>query len=81
MLSIVNVSDALEIAVVSVGLILMLKRVVDMDEYHKARVVVLTLILSVGVIFLFDRLGDGIGNEGLSNCVLEFNDGHAPPSW
>jgi len=81
MLSIVNLSDALEIAVVSVGLILMLKRVVDMDEYHKARVVVLTLILSVGVIFLFDRLGDGIGKEGLSNCVLEFNDGHAPPSW
>jgi len=81
MLSIVNLSYALEIAVVSVGLILMLKRVVDMDEYHKARVVVLTLILSVGVIFLFDRLGDGIGNEGPSNCVLEFNDGHAPPSW
>ena len=81
MLSIVNLSYALEIAVVSVGLILMLKRVVDMDEYHKARVVVLTLILSVGVIFLFDRLGDGIGNEGLSNCVLEFDDGHAPPSW
>ena len=81
MLSIVNLSYALEIAVVSVGLILMLKRVVDMDECHKARVVVLTLILSVGVIFLFDRLGDGIGNEGLSNCVLEFNDGHAPPSW
>ncbi len=76
-----NPSDTLEIVVVSVGLVLLFKRVVDMDEYHKARVVVLTLILSVGVIFLFDRLGDGIGNEGLSNCVLKFDDGPAPPSW
>ena len=75
-----NPSDVLEIVVVSVGLILLFKRVVDMDEYHKARVVVLTLILSLGVIFVFDGLGDGIGNEGLSNCVLEFNDGHAPPA-
>ena len=81
MLPIVDPSDALEIFTVSVGLILLFKRVVDMDEYHKARVVVLTLILSVGVIFLFDRLGDGIGNEGLYNCVVEFDDGHAPPSW
>ena len=72
--------NALEIIVVAVGTILLFKRVVDMDTHHKARVVVLTLILSVGIIFLFDGLADGLGNEGLSNCVLEFNDDHAPPS-
>ena len=75
-----NLSDALEIVVVAVGLIFLFKRIADMDTHHKARVVALTLILSVGVIFLFDRLGNGIGNEGLSNCVLEFGDDHAPPS-
>ena len=75
----VNPSDALEIVVVAVGIVLLLKRVVDMDTHHNARVVALTSILSVGVVFLFYSLGDGIGNDGLSNCVIEFNDGQPPP--
>jgi len=75
----VNPSDALEIVVVAVGIVLLLKRVVDMDTHHNARVVALTLILSVGVVFLFYSLGDGIGNDGLSNCVIEFNDGQPSP--
>ena len=73
MLSTLNLSDVLEIVVVLVGVILVLKRVVDMDGYHEVRVAVLTVILSVGVILLFNGLGVRLNNSGLSNCVIQFD--------
>jgi hypothetical protein len=76
MLSTVNLTDVLEIVVVIFGVILLLKKIVDMDEYHWARVAVLTVILSIGVILLFSGLGVRLGNSGLSNCVVDFG----PPS-
>ena len=57
-----------------VGVILLLKRVVDMDKYHKVRVAVLTVILGIGVILLFDQLGVRLNDSGLSNCVVDFGE-------
>jgi len=74
MLSTLKHSEVLEIIFVAVGVILLLKRVVDMDNYHKTRVVVLTLILSGAAMLLFDKLGLRIGDSGLSHCVVNFDD-------
>ena len=73
MLSTLNLSEALEVVVVLVGVILLLKRVVDMDGYHKVRVAVLTVILSIGVILLFDKLGVRLGGSCFHNCVVRFD--------
>ena len=39
--------------VLAIGIVLSLKRVAEMDRYHALRVVVLTVILSCMVIYLF----------------------------
>lgn len=73
MLSTLNLSEVLEIVFVSFGIVLVLKRVADMDEYHKIRVAVLTVILSVGVILMFDGLGVRLADSGFNDCVVEFS--------
>jgi hypothetical protein len=73
MLSTINPSEVLEVVVVLVGVILLLKRIVDMDGYHKVRVAVLTVILSIGVILLFDKLGVRLSGSCFHNCVVRFD--------
>lgn len=72
-LSTLNASDVFEIVIVSFGIVLVLKRVADMDGYHKIRVAVLTVILSVAVILMFDGLGVRLADSGLNDCVIEFD--------
>lgn len=67
----INPLEALDTVFTTVGVIVLLKRVADMDGYHRIRVVVLTVTLSVFAFLLFDRLGVRLDN---SNCVVEFND-------
>ena len=74
MLSTVNPADVLEIGVVLVGVILVLKRIVDIDGYHLERVVILTAILSIGAIYLFLGLGVTFGGLGPQSCVIEFSE-------
>lgn len=46
-------ADVLQIVLVFVGLLLLVRKVAEMDRYHYVRVVFLTAILSCIVIFLF----------------------------
>lgn len=70
MLSTLNPTDVLDAVVISIGVILLLKKIADMDRYHWARVVILTLILSWIVILLF--VAYGIDNNSYGGCIVEF---------
>ena len=72
MLSTLNLSEVFEIVIVSFGIVLVLKRVANMDEYHKTRVAVLTVLLSVAVMLMFDGLGVRLVDSGFNDCVIEF---------
>lgn len=72
--STVNPSDAFEFVVVLVGVILVFKRIVDIDGYHLERVIILTAILSIGAIYLFLGLGVTFGGLGPQSCVVEFSE-------
>ena len=63
-----------EVVVVLVGVILLLKKVADMDGYHKLRVVVMTVILCVAGIWVVDRVGVEAAFWGRSDCVLVVDD-------
>jgi uncharacterized membrane protein len=73
MLSTLNPSETLEFVVVIIGVILVLKKIADMNEYHITRVAVLTVILSVGVILLINGLAVTYGGFGPHSCVIEFD--------
>jgi len=51
MISTVNLSDAVHVVSLLVGLILLLKRVADMDRYYTKRLLILTTVLSSFVIW------------------------------
>ena len=68
-----NPSEAFEIVVVVVGVILVLKRIINIDEYHITRVVILTAILGFGAILLLSGLAAEFGGFGPHSCVVEFD--------
>jgi hypothetical protein len=78
MLSTITPSDALEFLVVSIGVLFLLKRVAEMDRFHKVRVVVLTLILSWFAVMFCFGYGLELGSSGLSNCIVEFEEDGGP---
>jgi hypothetical protein len=50
------------------GALICLKRIAEMQRYHKLRVVILTAILSFFVILFFIGYGLSCGNPLQSNC-------------
>ena len=69
MISTVHVSEIFELVVVFVGVIALLKRVAEMDGYHKVRVIALTLILSLVPILLFVGYALEVGRSGFYQCT------------
>lgn len=74
MLATLNPSETLETVVLVVGVILLLKRVADMENYHIARVAVLTVILSYCAIVLGCGLSVTYGGFGPHSCMPEFDE-------
>jgi dolichyl-phosphate-mannose--protein O-mannosyl transferase len=62
MLSTLDVSDAVQYVMLLIGIVLLLKRVAEMERYHTLRVVVLTSLLSSVVIYFFLVYGFTLGN-------------------
>jgi len=62
-------SDAIEVLVLLIGVILVIKRLADMDKYYEVRLIVISLILS-GIAILF-FIGYGLGAAGRfnTNCT------------
>ena len=54
------------------GVILLLKRVAEMDRYHKLRVIVLTSILSCIAIYFFLAYGFTLGSPRPFDCHISF---------
>ena len=65
---------ALDTIVVVLGVVLLLKRVADMENYHIARVAVLTVVLSYCAIVLLCGLAVTFGGFGPQPCVIEFDE-------
>lgn len=57
MLSSLNLSDVPHIVMLSLGAILLLKKIAEMEKYHVLRVAVLTVILSL---VIFGVVGNGL---------------------
>ena len=69
MFSTLNLLDVLALLM---GVILLLKRVADMDRYHTLRVILLTSILSFLVILFFLGYGFTLGNPNKFNDCIDF---------
>ena len=66
-------TDVLQIVLVFIGLLLLVRKVAEMERYHYLRVVFLTAILSCIVIFLFVVYGFtfGHGIDEPSPCTVD----------
>lgn len=72
MFSSFNPSDLGDYLVITVGVLLVLKKIVDMDKYHWVRVVFLTLILSWIAVMFF--VGVALRPARTFDCVVTFNE-------
>jgi hypothetical protein len=57
-----TLSNAYDLFIVFVGVLLLFRRVVQIESYHTLRVFLITAVLSVGVIFFFLLYGFTLGN-------------------
>ena len=57
----------------ALGAILSLKRVAEMERYHRLRVVLLTSILSCFVAYFFLMFSFTLGDPWAYDCMLEFD--------
>ena len=57
-----TLSNADDLIIVFGGVLLLFRRVVEIERYHTLRVVLITAVLSVGVIFFFLLYGFTLGN-------------------
>ena len=71
MLSTLSPSDLGDYFVITVGVLLLFKKIADMEKYHWARVVFLTLILSWFAVMFF--VGTALGPPRF-DCVVTFNE-------
>jgi hypothetical protein len=69
---VVSTLNLLDVVALLMGVILLLKRVANMDRYHTLRVVVLTSILSCLVIWFFFGYGFSLGNPHKFDDCLDF---------
>ena len=74
MLTTAQLSEMFEFVVAFLGLLLLLKKVAEMDRYHMVRVVAMTVILSVAGIWVLDKVGTEASFWGRSDCVIDFNE-------
>ena len=65
-----TLSNPLDLTILTIGGVLLLKRVAEMDRYHDLRVVTLTVILSLIVIVLFLAYGF----PRVESCVIDLAD-------
>ena len=72
MFSDLNPSDLGDYLVITVGVLLLFKKIADMEKYHWARVVFLTLILSWFAVMFF--VGVTLPPASTYDCVVEFDE-------
>lgn len=65
-----NPFDLGDYFVITVGVLLLFKKIADMEKYHWARVVFLTLILSWFAVMFFI----GVSLRPTHSCVIEFDE-------
>ena len=70
MFSTFSPSDLGDYVVITVGVLLVFKKIADMEKYHWARVVFLTLILSWFAVMFF--IGVSLGPA--PSCLIEFDE-------
>jgi len=64
-----TLSNAYDLIIVFVGVLLLFRRVAQIERYHTLRVVLITAVLSVGVIFFFLLYGFTFGNPApIQDC-------------
>ena len=61
-------SDVLNDIALAFGVLLVLKKVAEMERYHNERVMVITVVLCIFVLVFF--VGFTLGNLGYYDCVL-----------
>ena len=71
MLSTLNPSDIGHYLVITVGILLLFKKIADMERYHWARVFFLTFILSWFAVMFF--IGTALGPPRY-DCVVQFDE-------
>lgn len=70
MLSILNLSEGIQPILFVVGVILLFKKIAEIDGWHGLRVVALTVVLSGVVVYFFDVLFTFV-NPRSYGCVIE----------
>jgi len=60
-----TLSNADDLIIVFGGVLLLFRRVVEIERYHTLRVVLITAVLSVGVVFFLFLYGFTLGNPVL----------------
>jgi hypothetical protein len=66
-------SDAIHILILAGGLLLLLRKVAEIDGHHALRVLILTTIFSVPVILFFIGYGLTLGNPHSYSCVIDLS--------
>jgi len=68
MTSTVSPSEAVEFLMIGMGVLLLLKRLADIDKQFELRLWVITFILTVAVIILFIGYGVGLADSPNVEC-------------
>jgi len=68
MTSTVSPSEAVEFLIIGMGVLLLLKRLADIDKQFELRLWVITFILTVAVIILFIGYGVGLADSPNVEC-------------
>ena len=68
MTSTVSPSEAVEFVMIGIGVLLLLKRLADIDKQFELRLWVITFILTVAVIILFIGYGVGLADSPNVEC-------------
>lgn len=71
MISIPNLSEGVQSVAFVVGVILLLKKIAEMDSWHGVRVFVLTVVLTFVVVCFFLIYGFTSGNPNYYHCVVD----------
>jgi len=66
-------SDAINTIALVFGLLLVLKKVADMERFYGLRLFLLTGVLCTFTIFLFLSVFAGFFHPGLSHCMPDIN--------
>jgi len=67
-----NPYDVFELLMIGIGVLLLLKRLADIDEHYERRLWVVTFIVSLAVITLFIGYGLSLADSPNADCPKDF---------